>query len=230
MDVKIGEYSMEKDFSLSLLSVEIGKVEVDEDLQEVKGRNGSIDATEALTGFPTYKNRTITFSFDFKDGNYDLWLIKSSSLMNAIHGKRLPVIIGRDDHYFDGRVSVNSDKLNKYYSKITIEVNADPYKYDLYSSLEDWKWDPFNFETGVIREYKDLQVDGTLILHIPGSALKVSPVFECSADMVLRYKEITYKLPAGKSSSPDLLLRDDDNILTFFGTGTISVDYRGGSF
>lgn len=228
-DVKIGDYSMYEDFGLQALSIDPGSAEVDEKFKEIPGRNGDLDLTDVLTGFPTYKNTTMKLTFDFKDGNYDLWIIRASELRNKIHGKRMKVILGNDEFYYEGRVSVSTEKINKHYSSVEIEINRDPYKLELQSSLEDWKFDEFNFETGIIREYKDLEVNETLELIIPGRSMRVSPVFNCSEPMTVTYNGISYNLPKGKSKSPDLLLGEGENKLVFTGTGTISVDYRGGS-
>lgn len=228
-DVKIGEYSMYEDFGLQALSVDPGSAEVDEKFKEIPGRNGDLDLTDVLTGFPTYKNTTMKITFDFKDGNYDLWIARASDLQNKLHGRRMKVILGSDSFYYEGRISVSTEKLNKQYSSVEISVNRDPYKYELQSSVEDWEWDTFNFETGIVREYGNLQVDGTLELIIPGRVMRVIPIFECSTEMKVTYNGVVYALPKGKSRSPDLLLGEGDNKLIFTGNGTVSVDYQGGS-
>lgn len=228
-DVKIGDYSMYEDFGLQALSIDPGSAEVDEKFKEIPGRNGDLDLTEVLTGFPVYKNATMKLSFDFKDGNYDLWLIRGSELKNKLHGRRMKVILGNDSFYYEGRVSVNTDKINKKYSTVEISVNRDPYKLEQYSSLDDYLWDDFNFENGIVREYNNLQVNGTLEVIIPGRAMMVVPVFDCSSAMTVTYDGIIYDLPKGKSRTPDLLLKTGDNKLTFKGNGTVSIDYRGGS-
>ena len=214
-DVKIGDYSMYEDFGLQALSIDPGSAEVDEKFKEIPGRNGDLDLTDALTGFPVYKNASMKLTFDFKDGSYDLWLARASELQNSF--------------YYEGRISVSTEKINKHYSSVEITINRDPYKLELKSSLEDWLWDEFDFESGIIREYGNLQVKGTLELVIPGRAMRVIPVFECSEEMTVSYNGTTYNLPKGKSQSPDLLLGEGDNVLVFKGNGTVSVDYRGGS-
>lgn len=47
-DVKIGDYSMYKDFGLRALSIDPGTAEVDEKFKEIPGRNGDLDLTDAL--------------------------------------------------------------------------------------------------------------------------------------------------------------------------------------
>ena len=61
-----------------------------------------------------------------------------------------------------------------------------------------------------------------------GRRMKVVPVFECSAEMVLSYGGAEYNLPAGRSKIPDLRIGEGEHYLMFAGSGTVSVDYRGG--
>ena len=106
---------------------------------------------------------------------------------------------------------------------------VDPYKYEVASSLEDWLWDDFNFETDIIREYGGIKVSGKYELNIYGRRKRVIPVIECDTPMQVTYNGATYDLLNGKSKVFDIWLSEGDNLLTFTGNGTISVDYRGGS-
>lgn len=227
MEVKIGEYLM-SDFGMKLLSVELGKAEVRTSTLEIPGRNGALDLTEAVTGYPVYKNARHKLTFDFEDGNYDAWIAKSSRLRGKIHGRRLPVVLGNDAFYYDARISVDTAKLNKCYSQITVELDAEPYKLAIKSSLDDWEWDPFNFEEDVIREYKDVAVPSTLI--IVGGVMPTGCIFHCSGNVSVEYEGITCDLPEGISAVPDILITEGEHAMKFTGSGTVSVEYREGGF
>lgn len=54
---------------------------------------------------------------------------------------------------------------------MTLKFECDPYKYELTATDEDWLWDPFDFEEGVIKEYGNQNVDGTLVLTVIGSPM-----------------------------------------------------------
>ena len=69
MDVQIGKYKM-GDFGLKLLGVDLGTPSVRKSTVTIPGRNGALDLTEAITGFPVYDNATHKLTFDFKDGTY----------------------------------------------------------------------------------------------------------------------------------------------------------------
>ncbi len=104
----------------------------------------------------------------------------------------------------------------------------EPYKYELFSSLEDWLWDSFDFETGVIREYKDLVVNGSLTVDVPGTRKEVLPTITASAAMQVEWKGIRYDLLAGVNKIYAISIPEGDQKLIFYGNGTISIDYRGG--
>ena len=88
-------------------------------------------------------------------------------------------------------------------------------------------WDTFCFEDGIIRDYKDLEVNGSMTLLIPGRRKKIVPVIDCSVGMTLEYGGRTYYLPAGRSKIVDLQLGAGEHYLTFQGNGMVSVEYRG---
>ena len=228
MDVKIGEYRM-SDFGLRLLSVELGPAAVDTNTLEIPGMNGAIDLTEAVSGYPFYKNAKHKLTFDFMDGSHDTWVWKASSLKGKIHGRRFPVVLGRDSFYYDARISVDTAKLNQAYSQLVVELDASPYKLALRSSVEDWEWDSFNFETDVIREYKNITVPARL--DVIGGVMPAGCVFECSTAQVwLTYGSVSCLLPEGRSTVPDIIIREGVNTLQFTGTGSVSVEYREGRF
>ena len=177
-----------------------------------------------------YKQRSISMEFDMLDTDYFDWQAKLSEIANHLAGQKYKIFLGSDPaFYYIGRLKLDTEKTEKAESKITISGEVDPYKYEKYSSLDDWTWDDFNFETGIIREYKDLQVSGSYKLYIPGRRKKIVPVIECNTAMQVTYDGKTYSLPVGRSKVFDIWLGEGDNYLTFTGTGTVSVDYRGGS-
>lgn len=198
---------------------------------EVPFADGVLDFTAFLTGDDVkYENREMGFQFE-RDGDYTQWDIITGKIENDLHGQMCTIIPDtRPDWTYYGMVTVETEKkaLGEPYD-ITISVDADPYKYERYNSLEPWVWDTFCFQDGIIRNYKNLQVDGLLTLMIPGRRKKVVPVFECSAAMQLTYGGKNYELPAGRSKILDLQIGMGEHFLTFKGRGIVSVEYRGAS-
>lgn len=228
MDVQIGKYKM-GDFGLKLLGVDLGTPSVRKSTVTIPGRNGALDLTEAITGFPVYDNATHKLTFDFKDGTYSTWLSKASDIRGKLHGRRLPVIFGDDGYYYDARVIVDSSKLNQHYSQIVVTLDAEPYKLARKTSLDDWEWDSFNFETDIIRDYKNIPVPGEIT--VVGDVMPTGCVFEASAAVTVTYDGKSYQIPKGHSTVPDILITEGIHTMQFKGDGgTVSVEYRGGRF
>lgn len=204
---------------------------------DIPGADGILDMTESLTGEVHYNNRTgsIEFQVENKNNWYDVY----SEIMDYLHGQQMRAILDDDfAYYYNGRFSVNEWRSEQYRSKIVIDYDVEPYKYEIFSSLEDWEWDSFNFETGIIREYKELIVDEMLVFDIEGSRRPVLPKIIITSDdgtgmrlSVYRFSTNTWQrwsLTDGTNIIPDFIIRNEKYRLRFQGYGTVSIDYRGG--
>lgn len=195
---------------------------------EIPGSDGMLDATTSLTGDVNYETRPITCIFTVI-GNRDRWSDIYSEILNYLHGIEIKCVMDDDPgYYYIGRFEVDEWKSKQTTSTITIKGTVNPYKYEMFSSLEDWLWDPFDFETGIIREYKDLVVDGIKVLIIEGRRKPIIPTITVSNVMTLTYNDKRYLLTSGENRILDLVLKQGENKLMFKGYGTVSVDYRGG--
>lgn len=230
LGVLIGEKHTLKDWGLGWLAVTLGFPEPKTYEQDVPGADGTIDLTEAMTGGDVkYKNRSLSLEFEVPDRDFGDWANKVSEIANYLHGQKMKIILDNDkSFYYIGRLSVDTEKTDREESKLVLSGDVDPYKYERCGSLEDWLWDSFNFETGIIRDYKDMEVAGTRTLILRGRRKKVIPVFDCSVPMKVSFAGTEYDLPAGKSKVFDICLGEGDHELIFTGDGTVSVDYRGG--
>lgn len=118
----------------------------------IAGMNGVLDLSQALTGYPTYGNRTGSIDFavlnDFRN-----WQEAYSDILATIHGKKLFCVYEEDpEWYYVGRWEVQSWTTGKTRSTLTLKYNLEPYKYRLYDILGNWLWDPFNFQSGIISQ------------------------------------------------------------------------------
>lgn len=134
---------------------------------DIPGSNGTLDLTESLTRYPLYGNRTGSFEFIVVNSfselvtDHEEWYNRYSDIMDYIHGKSMKAILDDDYNYFyEGRFTVNSWKSEKLYSKIVIDYNVGPYKWEVLGSTDDWLWDPFNFnlDSTLQSVYKDIQL------------------------------------------------------------------------
>jgi len=200
---------------------------------DIPGADGSLDLTEALAGRPTYNDRTISCTFLVVAGNR-LWPSIYSEIMGYLHGRQLKIIMDDDSYYYYyGRAKVDEWASDEGYATITITATVSPYKLENGSSLGDWEWDPFSFETGYAREYDAIEVNGTKKMTLANSVKPVSPTFTVTLtsgdSMTLTVDGTTYELPAGENHIPALWITSDKTII-FTGYGTVAIDYQGGRF
>lgn len=226
--IKFGEKHSYNDLGLILSSKEIGSPEVKTYEIDVPYRDGKIDVTEKTTGQVSYNNRPLKFTFSCIDA-MNTWSEKYSKLLNMFHGQKMRVICDDDaGFYYLARLKVNQWESDKTIGKIVIEGDAEPYKYDINSSTVDWEWDIFDFEEGIINEMNELIVSGERTVTLICRGKRMFLTFIVSAAMTVTYKDETYSLNAGSQKIFDLFLEEGENVLTFKGNGTVSIDYIGG--
>ena len=201
---------------------------------DIAGSNWHLDLSETVSGEPVYESRSGSLEFIVLNG-YKEWHVLYSEIMNYLHGQYMRAYLEDDpEYYYEGRFTVNQWKSDPHNSKITIDYQVNPYKLELSSSKENWLWDTFNFETGVIREsYANLRVDGEAALTIIGGRMSVTPVFYVSSDdgtgLDVEFNGNSYKIPDGETRVISIIIRSGESTLKFTGNGTVSVEYRGGS-
>lgn len=121
----------------------------------IEGRNGKLDLSQALTGHPTYDNRTGSIDFVVMN-DYRNWQVAYTDIMTTIHGKKLMMVYEEDPgYYYVGRWTVSKWNTGKDYSTITFSYDLEPYKYSIIDCAGSWLWDPFNFNTGIIASRSD---------------------------------------------------------------------------
>jgi hypothetical protein len=126
---------------------------------DIPGANGLLDLTQALSDDVKYENRTIAFEFNVLDAR-NRWSNIYSDILDYLQGQSMKIILDEDPtYYYMGRVQVNEWKSDKRTSTIVIEANVEPYKLAVVSTVEEWLWDPFNFETDVIKNYLNMEFD-----------------------------------------------------------------------
>ena len=115
-------------------------------LISIPGRNGSLDISDYLTGGPTFGDRAGSWEF-YVDNGHEYWMSIKYKIFDFLHGKRLKCVLEDDPaYYYIGRFNVNW-KDGPNWSSVTINYTLEPYKYYWNpNKVEDWLWDPFNFE------------------------------------------------------------------------------------
>lgn len=227
VDVMFGDVKSHEDWGLKLETIQLSFPEAKTDQIDIPGANGVIDLTE-VNGQVCYKNRTMTLTFSLND-DYAEWHLLSSRIAKELHGKVIKCILPDDpNYYYEGRFSLDSKKEDDVITDIVITGDVHPFKLDVYSSSEEWLWDPFSFEDGIIRSYHDIEISGTTAVCVIGSEMPVVPKFICSAVMDLEFEESIFHLASGENMDYDIILSDGENQLIFTGNGMVTIEYRGG--
>lgn len=194
------------------------------------GGDGSLDLTEVLAGRPTYDRREGSWEFIVMN-DYGSWEERYSEIMGYLQGKEYDCILDDDDSYFyHGRFAVDEWRSEPYWSRIVISYTLDPYKRDVSGFGENWLWDPFNFETGIIHNYRNLIVNGSLsVIYVNEGMIETIPTITSSiSNMKVRFNERTYNLSRGANTFQTLVLEPGENVLVFTGTGRVTIESIGG--
>lgn len=223
--VKIGGFDMYETYDLILASKKIPQPTPETKFVSVPSRNGSVDMSEVL-GSLKYQDRTIEIKFLYIGQDI---LTKVSEVAEYLNGKRLKIIFDEDsNYYYDGRFSFNSITFKKDGGLITVKATCLPFKYSILDSTDDWLWDTFNFETGIINETGNITVSKskTVSLYIVGKPQDVS--ITASTSMSVSLNGETFDLLEGTNKLYGATLNEGKNDFIFSGTGTISIIYREG--
>ncbi len=223
--VRIGNKDLYTDFGCILAHVEIGAPTVQTKFVQVPLRNGPLDFTELLTDEVKYNDREIKIDLLYQGKNL---IMVQSDIENYLHGQRFEIVFDEDISYFYiGRLEVENYEVTNYGGKIHLKGTCDPFKYSITSSDEDWLWDPFDFEEGYINELGNITITGSKIVVIIGDKKPSYPTVTTNAQMTVTKGTLSVTISTGTTTLYDFPLGEGDNTLTFTGTGTISIKYRG---
>lgn len=206
---------------------------------EIPGRDGVIDLSDSLIGRATYGNRTGSWEFIVLNeyGQGEDWTTLYTEIMEYLHGQSYKIILADDDpsFYYVGRLDVNQWRSSQTWSRIVIDYNVGPYKYDLAYTDEGWLWDPFNFETGYVQSVRNLPIaaNATTNVIVINRIENYIPIILTSASgMTVTWEGNTYNLDKGTNTVSEIKLAIGENTLPFHNTGNatalVTIDIRGG--
>lgn len=126
----------------------------------IPGRSGKIDFQDYILKEPVFDNRegSLEFVVDHENKNYISWSHTYNEILEFLHGQWLKLILSdTPSYYYEGRFKVNDFKSNSDWSTIVIDYDLIPYKKSVTATMSQWKWDPFSFITGYVREAADFE-------------------------------------------------------------------------
>lgn len=198
---------------------------------QIPEADGQLDLSDVLMGDIAFENRNITCNF-LVVGGREKWADMYSEILDYLHGRKMQVVFDDDpSYYYEGRFQVDKWSSSSLSSTIVISGNVEPYKIEDRSSLDGWLWDDFCFDTDIVRDWGNLEVDESLVLTVVGSRKPVVPIFVVETEeesMALTWGDDTYLLQNGENRIPNITIREGSHIMVFEGNGTVSIRYRGG--
>ena len=108
--------------------------------EDTPGVDGSLDVTEDTADRVLYNDRNGEWEFYITNKPLDVpniddtisWAQMQSDLSNFLHGQKVKITLADDpNYYYLGRLNISGFDPNKHYQHVTIEYQADPYKYEI---------------------------------------------------------------------------------------------------
>lgn len=210
--IRFGEFHSYDDLKLILSGKEMGAPGVKSKKLDIEGADSSLDLTDFF-GEPKYEDVTHRFRFS-TIVPYSEFLTLYSRIKNAIHGKKMRVILDDDPlFYWMGRCYVSSFTNEKNIGTVEVECDCEPYKYRL-------------TKTVVTKA-----VSGTQVITLTNGRKRAVPEVSIETDTSLNivYQEVNiWDLGPGSYTLPELELTHGENLVTVTGTGTITFTWQEG--
>ena len=208
--ITFGIYHSYDDLNLILISKEIGSPTVKERKIDIEGADGALDLTDFF-GEPKYENVTHKFEFQTIIPQAQ-FLSLFSSVKNALHGKKMRIILDGDPlFYYLGRLKVSSFTNEKNVGTISIECDCEPYKYKLAKTVVS------------------VAVAGSATtIKLNNGRKRAVPEITTTASMTIAFDGWSVSRSAGTFVIPELELVEGENFVTVTGTGKITFTWQEG--
>lgn len=210
--ILFGDMHSYDDLKLILSGKELGAQKVKSKKLDIDGADGSLDLTEFF-GEPRYEDVTHKFQFSTILPQTQ-FITQFSTIKNAIHGKKMRIILDDDPLFFwAGRCFVSGFTNEKGVGKVEIECDCEPYKYRL--------------EKTVVTQ----AVSGTQDIRLTNGKKRAVPEVTIQTDTSLNIvfgSGNVWDLSSGSYTLPELELAHGENVVTVTGTGTITFTWQEG--
>lgn len=198
-----------KDLILILSGKEIGAPAVKEQKLDIPGADGFLDLTDF---FGEAKYEDVKHKFEFTTiVPQATFLTQYSMIKNAIHGKKMRIILDDDPlFYWMGRCFVSGFTSEKGIGTVDVECVCEPYKYRI--------------EKTVVTQ----AVNGTATITLTNGRKRAFPTITTTGAMTISFGGGSWTNSAGTYTIPELELTHGENTVTVTGTGTITFAWREG--
>lgn len=189
----------------------------EENLVQVPGRvRGPLDLSTVLTdGEPSYGSRSLSITLESSEGDRMARAARIADMVNRLHGRRVDIVLPDHPlHYAAGRLAVKTLYNDPAHASVEVSGVCEPWLY-----AKD--------ETKV--QLLATDAEQSVRLRNAG-AMPVVPVLEVAAgegnSVLLGYGDRSQALSAGTYSWADLRLTPGDHVITYRGSGTLTITYR----
>lgn len=207
--VQFGAYHSYDDLQLILTSKQLGSPAVKENKIDIPGADSALDLTDFF-GEPKYNDTVHKFEFSTMVPHKE-FPTQFSRIKNAIHGKRLRIILDDDPAFFYwGRCKVSAFTSAKGIGTVSVECDCEPYKYKVSKTIVS------------------ATVSGTQAIALTNSRKRAVPEITTTATMTIAFDGGSATANAGTFTIPELELVEGENVITVTGTGTITFTWQEG--
>ena len=229
IDDKGVEKDSRKDFDILIVSKVISAPTPKFNKVDVPGRDGKIDLSDTITGEIKFDERQIYLKFRYM-GPENKRTAMLTEFLNFAYGKQIKCIFSDDEsYYYIGRMSSQRPEINKVVLDMEIDMIVEPYKRNIESTDDDWLWDPFDFELGVINELNNIIVNGSAEVSLVGADYTDNPIITVDSLMTVSYDGgDPINLSIGSHKIYDIIITKGTHTFVFTGNGIASISYRGG--
>lgn len=205
--IRFGDMHSWDDLKLILGSKEMGSPAVKSKKLDIEGADSALDLTDFF-GEPKYEDVTHKFQFSTIVPTSSFMTLYST-IKNAIHGKKMRIILDDDPlFYWMGRCYVSGFTNEKSIGQVQVECDCEPYKYKLSKTVVTQA------------------VGGTQAITLTNGRKRAVPTITTTAAMTISFGGGSWTNSAGTYTIPELELTQGDNIVTVTGTGTITFAYQ----
>ncbi|MCU6763372.1 Phage-related protein [uncultured Roseburia sp.] len=209
LNITFGDKKSYDDFGMMLEKISIQFPEVKKNSVDIPAADGIFDMAEVFQDLK-YGNRTIEMIFGLY-GQYEDWSRQISEIAGALHGQKMRVILDTDpEYYYEGRLSVSTEKEDDVSHEIIITGDMQPYKMKIKETV-------IVCAAGTEKE---------VILH--NGRKRLFPQITTTAETRFTFGGVSYSVGEGTHRILGLKLQPGDNHLTVTTTGTVTFRYREG--
>lgn len=211
--ITFGNLHSYNDLKLILNTKEIGSPEVKVNKIDIQGADSSLDLTDFF-GEPKFEDLTHKFSFSTIVPQAQ-FLSLFSTVKNALHGKKMRIILDDDPlFYYMGRIKVSSFTNEKSVGSISVECDCEPYKYKLEKTAVS------------------VAVDGAQTISLTNGRKRAVPEVRIESEGSIRIEyqgSNIWDLGSGSYTLPELELTEGENVVTVTGAGTVTFTWQEGN-